>query len=162
VAIIDKKDKVRRDCEVVKGRPKPAPPRPRRPEGLYIALGDSISTSIGASAPSKSWVSLYLGYLASSGSGVTKLENLAQPGHTTSDLRRLRLPRAVSSIAASDDTLRVTITIGVNDACDPTRAVLRARWRRTCARSWRSSTKRSPVTRVTRRDLSFRRSLSPE
>jgi hypothetical protein len=56
VAIADGKDRVRRDCEVVKGLPKLSPPRPRPSEGLYIALGDSTSTSIGASVPSKSWV----------------------------------------------------------------------------------------------------------
>jgi lysophospholipase L1-like esterase len=118
VAVADRKDKVRRDCEVVKGRPKPVPPPPPVVHGLYIALGDSISTSIGTTGPSKSWVSLYFGYLASSGSGVTKLDNLAQPGHTTTELRSSRLPRAVALIDGPDDTVRVTITIGFNDGCD--------------------------------------------
>lgn len=119
VAIADRRDKVRKDCEVVRGRPKPkpTPPPPVRREGLYVALGDSISEGIGASAPPKSWVRLYFNHLASSGSGVTRLENLAFRGHTTTDLRTSRLPRAVSIIDDTDDTLRVTINIGVNDAC---------------------------------------------
>jgi lysophospholipase L1-like esterase len=115
IAIADKRDRVRKDCEVVRGRPKPKPPT--APEHLYIALGDSLSEGLGASTPSKSWVRLYFGYLASSGSGVTRLENLAFRGHTTSDLRTFRLPRAVGIINEADDTARVTLNIGVNDAC---------------------------------------------
>lgn len=118
VAIADRKDKVRRDCEVVKGRARPAPPPPppASNDRVYVALGDSTSTPIGASSPSKSWVQLYYGHLAAS-AGVTRLRNLAQPGHTTTDLRRFRLPSAVGTINGSDDTVRVTITIGINDVC---------------------------------------------
>jgi hypothetical protein len=116
VAWVDEKDTVRRDCEFVKGLPKPPQPVPPPASGgLYIALGDSISTSIGASSAAKSWVNLYSGYLASR--GVTSLYNLAQPGHTTTDLRAFRAPRAVSIINDANDTLRVTITIGINDRC---------------------------------------------
>lgn len=115
VAIADRRDKVRKDCEVAKGRPKPPPPTRR--EGLYIALGDSISEGLGASSPTRNWVKLYYNHMAASGSGLTRLENLAFRGHTTADLRTLRLPRAVSIINDPDDTLRVTVNIGVNDAC---------------------------------------------
>lgn len=89
VAIADANDKVSRDCEVVKGRPSPSPPPPSASdERVYLALGDSISTAIGdsistaigASAPAKSWVRLYCDRLASS-AGITRLDNLAQPGH---------------------------------------------------------------------------------
>ena len=116
VAIADKKDRVRRDCEVVKGLPKssPSPPGPST-EGLYIALGDSISGGGGASASSKSWVRLYFGHLVSSGSGVTRLHNLAQQGETTDSLRTFTLPRAVRIIDDVNDTLRVTINIGGGD-----------------------------------------------
>jgi lysophospholipase L1-like esterase len=118
VAIADRKDKVKSDCEVVKGRPKLSTPPPPPPSNdrLYIALGDSISTAIGASTASKSWVSLYYGYLASR-AGITRLHDFAQPGHTTADLRQFRLPRALSTINGSDDAVRVTITIGTNDVC---------------------------------------------
>ena len=138
VAIAERRDEVSRDCEVVKGRPKPSPPPPPPPaiDRLYIALGDSTSTSIGASSPSKSWVRLYYGHLASS-AGVTRLENLAQPGQTTTGLRERTLPSAVGTIDGSDDTLRVTITIGGADICvgafpgcpEPARLRCRAGWR---------------------------------
>src|SRR6187399_2288068 len=59
VAIADGKDKVGKDCEVVRGRPTPSPPRNPAADRLYLALGDSISTGIGASTPAKSWVTLY-------------------------------------------------------------------------------------------------------
>ena len=104
---------------MVKGRPrKPPPPPPPPPSNdrVYVALGDSTSTAIGTSSPSKSWVQLYYGYLAAS-AGVTRLVNLAQPGHTTTDLRQFRLPSAVGTINGSDDTVRVTIAIGINDVC---------------------------------------------
>jgi lysophospholipase L1-like esterase len=118
VAIADRTDRVRQDCEVVKGRAKPSPPQPPpSSHGLYIALGDSISEGLGASSPSKSWVSLYFSYLATSGSGVTRLHNLAFRGHTSTDLRRFRLAGAVGLIDNSDDTLRVTLDIGINDRC---------------------------------------------
>jgi lysophospholipase L1-like esterase len=122
VAIADRKDRVRKDCEVVRGRPKPPPPPPPAPPvRLYIALGDSLSAGIGASSPLKGWVRLYYGYLASTGS-VTRLHNLAQAGHTTTDLRRLRLPQAVGLIDSSDDTVRITINIGFNDVCESANA----------------------------------------
>jgi len=110
VAIADSADKVGEDCEVVRGRPTPSHDR------LYLALGDSISTSIGASTPAKSWVALYRSQLAAN-AGITFVENLAQPGHTTGDMRGFRLPRALSAIDGPDDTRWVTITIGVNDVC---------------------------------------------
>jgi lysophospholipase L1-like esterase len=116
VAIADGKDKVGKDCEVVRGRPTPSPPRTPADERLYLALGDSISTSIGASTTAKSWVTLYRGQLAAN-AGVTLVQNFAQPGHTTADMRRFRLARAVSTIDDPDDTRWVTITIGVNDIC---------------------------------------------
>jgi lysophospholipase L1-like esterase len=116
VAMADSRDKVSRDCEVVRGRPTPSPPRSPADERLYVALGDSISTGIGASTPAKSWVTLYRGQLAAS-AGVTSVQNFAQPGHTTDDMRLFRLPRALSTINGPDDTRWVTITIGVNDAC---------------------------------------------
>ncbi len=125
VAIADKKDRVRKDCEVVKGLPKPLPPPlppPPPPSdnsgGLYIALGASTAAGIGASVPSKAWVNLYFGYLVSNGSGVARLENLARAGDTTTDLRTRQVPGAVSLIDGSSDTLRVTIGIGRNDLCD--------------------------------------------
>jgi lysophospholipase L1-like esterase len=122
VAIADRKDEVRKDCEVVKGLPKPPlPPPPPPPSvdngGLYIALGASAAAGEGASVPSKRWVNLYFGYLASNGSGVTRLENLARAGDTTTDLRTRQVPGAVSLIDGSSDTLRVTIGIGRNDFC---------------------------------------------
>ena len=121
VAIADRKDEVRKDCEVVKGLPKPPPPPPPPPpvdnSGLYIALGASAAAGTGASVPSKGWVNLYFGYLASNGSGVTRLENLARAGDTTTDLRTRQVPAAVSLIDGSSDTLRVTIGIGRNDFC---------------------------------------------
>jgi lysophospholipase L1-like esterase len=122
-ATADARDTVRSDCEVVRGRPKPSPPRPTPPSAdrLYIALGDSISAGIGASSSSKSWVSLYYGYLASSGT-VTQLHNFGIPRYTTADLRRLQLPRAVSVIDGSHDTVRITINIGFNDGCESANA----------------------------------------
>ena len=116
VAIADGKDKVGKDCEVVRGRPTPSPPRNPAADRLYLALGDSISTGIGASTPAKSWVTLYRSQLAAS-AGVTFVQNFAQPGHTTGDMRGLRLPRALNAIDGPDDTRWVTITIGVNDVC---------------------------------------------
>jgi lysophospholipase L1-like esterase len=116
VAIADGKDRVGKDCEVVRGRPAPSPPRRPADDRVYLALGDSISTNIGASTSAKSWVTLYRGQLAAS-AGVTLVQNLAQPGHTTTDMRRFRLARAVSTIDGPDDTRWVTITIGRNDIC---------------------------------------------
>jgi lysophospholipase L1-like esterase len=116
VAVADGKDKVGKDCEVVRGRPTPSPPHNPADDRLYLALGDSISTSIGASTPAKSWVTLYRSQLAAN-AGVTLVQNLAQPGHTTGDMRGFRLPRALSAIDGPDDTRWVTITIGVNDVC---------------------------------------------
>jgi lysophospholipase L1-like esterase len=123
VAVADKHDKLK-GCEVVKGVPKPPPSAPSAdPVGLYIALGDSISTGFGASVPSKGWVNLYFGYLASNGSGVTKLTDVAREMATTQELRRLDVARAVANINLPSDTLRLTIDIGRNDikynpACD--------------------------------------------
>jgi len=125
VAIADGKDKVGKDCEVVKGLPPPSPPPPSPPpppppsdnSGVYISLGASAAAGTGASVPSKGWVNLYFGYLASNGSGVTRLENLARAGDTTADLRTRQVPGAVSLIDGSSDTLRVTIGIGRNDFC---------------------------------------------
>jgi lysophospholipase L1-like esterase len=122
LAIADARDTVR-GCEVVKGLPTPPPAPPAEPVGLYIALGDSISTGFGASAPSKGWVNLYFGYLASNGSGVMKLTDVARELATTEDLRRIDLARAVANINLPSDTLRLTIDIGRNDikynpACD--------------------------------------------
>lgn len=116
VAIADKSDTVK-GCEVVKGLPKPppSPPPPSDEGGLYIALGTSISAGIGASTATKAWVSLYFGYLASNGSGVTRLSNIAQPGVTSDQIRRFQLPSAVASIDRPSDTLRVTIDVGSND-----------------------------------------------
>ncbi len=123
VAIADKEDKVRKNCEVVKGLSGPLPPPPPPPpppvdnSGLYIALGASAAAGEGASVPSKRWVNLYFGYLASNGSGVTRLENLARAGDTSTDLLTRQVPGAVSLIDGSSDTLRVTIGIGRNDFC---------------------------------------------
>lgn len=122
VAIADANDTIK-GCEVVKGRPAQPPPPPADPVGLYVALGDSLSTGFGASTPSKGWVNLYFGYLASNGSGVTKLTDVARELATTDDLRRIDLARAVANIDLPSDTLRVTIDIGRNDikynqACD--------------------------------------------
>jgi lysophospholipase L1-like esterase len=115
VAVADSADKVGKDCEVVRGRPAPVPQRPAD-DRLYIALGDSISAGIGASTPAKGWVTLYRAQLAAS-AGVTRVYNFGEPGHTTTDMRRLRLPRALSTIDGPDDTRWVTITIGSNDIC---------------------------------------------
>lgn len=114
VAIADTKDKLR-GCEVVKGLPVKPPAPPAEQVGLYVALGDSLSTGYGASTPSKGWVSLYFGYLATNGSGVTKVTSVAREGATTDDLRRIDLARAVANINLPSDTLRVTIDIGRND-----------------------------------------------
>jgi lysophospholipase L1-like esterase len=124
VAIADAADKLK-GCEVVKGRrqpPAPTPP-PADDVGLYLALGDSLSQGFGASGPTKGWVSLYFGYLASNGSGVTKVTSVARESATTADLVRLDLARAKANIDLPSDTLRVTIDIGRNDiklnpACD--------------------------------------------
>lgn len=117
VAIADKNDKVGKDCEVVKGLPK-RPPSPPDKSGLYISLGASAAAGVGASIPSKRWVNLYFGYLASNGSGVTRLENLAREGETTAGLRERQVLEAVNRIDGSSDTLRVTIGIGRNDLCE--------------------------------------------
>lgn len=114
VAVADTSDKLK-GCEVVKGLPTPPSAPPADPVGLYIALGDSISTGYGASAPSKTWVSLYFGYLASNGSGVTKVTSVAREMATTDDLRRIDLARAVANIDLPSDTRRLTIDIGRND-----------------------------------------------
>lgn len=114
VAIADTRDKLK-GCEVVKGLPAPPSAPPSHTDGLYIALGDSISTGDKASAPSKTWVSLYFGYLASNGSGVTKLTSVARSGATSDDLRRIDLGRARANIDLPSDTLRITIDIGMND-----------------------------------------------
>lgn len=116
VAIADKSDTIK-GCEVVKGLPKPPPPPPPSDESgaLYIALGTSISAGIGASTFTKTWVSLYFGYLASNGSGVARLSNLARPGVTSDEIRTGQLPSVVSLIDLPSDTLRVTIDAGSND-----------------------------------------------
>jgi lysophospholipase L1-like esterase len=115
IAIADKRDKVS-GCEIVKGlQESPPPPPSDEGGGLYVALGTSISAGIGASTATKTWVWLYFGYLSSNGSGVTRLSNIAQPGVTSDEIRRLQLSRAVALIDQPSDTLRVTIDVGSND-----------------------------------------------
>jgi lysophospholipase L1-like esterase len=114
VAIADKSDTIK-GCEVVKGLPKPPPPPSDESGGLYIALGTSISAGLGASTATKTWVWLYFGYLASNGSGVARLSNLARPGVTTDEIRRGQLLSAIALIDSPSDTLRVTIDGGSND-----------------------------------------------
>jgi lysophospholipase L1-like esterase len=115
VAIADKSDTIT-GCEVIKGLPKPPPPPPSDESGgLYIALGTSISAGIGATTNAKMWVSLYFGHLASNGSGVARLWNLARPGVTSAEIVRDQLPSAVTFIDLPSDTLRVTIDAGSND-----------------------------------------------
>jgi Ca2+-binding RTX toxin-like protein len=115
IAIADKTDRVGRDCEVVRGLPKPPPPVDN--SGLYISLGASAAAGEGASVPSKAWVNLYFGYLASNGSGVTRRENLAEAGATTADVLYRQVRGAVTIIDESSNTIRVTISIGRNDGC---------------------------------------------
>ena len=123
VAIADKKDKVP-GCEIVKGLPKrPPPPPPPGQGGLYIALGDSISSGFDVSVP---WVSLYFQHLVSSGSGVTDLLNVALAGATSGYLLDHELAKALTNIDWTSDTRVVTITIGRNDVgtglCDQANA----------------------------------------
>jgi Ca2+-binding RTX toxin-like protein len=115
IAIADKTDRVGRDCEVVRGLPKSPPPVDN--SGLYISLGASAAAGVGASVPSKAWVNLYFGYLASTGSGVTRRENLAEAGATTGDVLNRQVRGAVTIIDESSNTIRVTISIGRNDGC---------------------------------------------
>ena len=49
IAIADKTDRVGRDCEVVRGLPKPPPPVDN--SGLYISLGASAAAGVGATSP---------------------------------------------------------------------------------------------------------------
>jgi RTX calcium-binding nonapeptide repeat (4 copies) len=115
VAIADTSDKLK-GCEVVKGLPKLPPAPPANAEGLYIALGTSISAGAGASAYSKQWVNLYFRYLASNGSGVTRLWSVVQPFDNTSDkIRAIGVSRAVAVIKLPSDTLRVTLDVGLPD-----------------------------------------------
>jgi lysophospholipase L1-like esterase len=121
VAVADANDKIS-GCEVVKGLPAPPPPPPPPPPpakgGLYVALGDSVSSGINVSVP---WVSLYFDHLRSSGTGVTSLLNVALAGATSNVLLELELPKALTAIDAADDAIRVTISIGRNDqgpGCD--------------------------------------------
>jgi lysophospholipase L1-like esterase len=116
VAIAEKGDTVN-GCEIIKGLPKPLPPSPPSDEGggLYVALGTSITAGLGASSATKTWVWLYFGYLSSNASGVTRLSNIAEPGVTSDEVRRLQLSRAVALIDQPSDTLRVTIDVGSND-----------------------------------------------
>jgi len=118
VAVADKNDKATRGCEVVRGLPKPPPPPPAAPRGLYLTLGASITAGVGASVGPKAWANLYFRYLASNGSGVTELRNLALSGASSTYIRSSQLPRAVASINESSDTLRVTVDIGRNDGCE--------------------------------------------
>lgn len=83
--------------------------------GLYVALGDSLAAGFGASNVSKSYVSLYYGYLQSNGSGVTDLLKLSLAGATSTDLQNTKLGQALTAINASSDTKAVTINMGFND-----------------------------------------------
>ena len=117
----DVRDKVSRDCEVVRGSkrvPTPPPPTPPpAPGALYIALGDSISAGVGASAPDQTFVAVYFDRLRANGL-VQHLMNRAVSGATAADVLAGQLPRALADIADPSDTKLITLTVGGNDARD--------------------------------------------
>ena len=114
----DVRDKVVRDCEVVRGPtpPPPAPPPPP-PAGLYIALGDSISAGVGASTRDKGFVAIYFARLRANRL-LQQLSNRAVSGATAADLLAGQLPGALADIAAPSDTKLITLTVGGNDSRD--------------------------------------------
>jgi lysophospholipase L1-like esterase len=90
---------------------------------LYVALGDSIAASVGASSPATG----YVGRLFSDfrrDLGVTRLSNRSVSGETSASIRAGgQLDRALGDINGSSDTRAVTIDIGINDL-----ATCRGKW----------------------------------
>jgi lysophospholipase L1-like esterase len=115
----DVRDKVARDCEIVRGpKPVPPPPPPTPPaDALYIALGDSISAGVGASTRDNGFVAIYFARLRADGL-LQQLSNRAVSGATAADVLAGQLPRALGDIAGPSDTKVMTVTVGGNDSRD--------------------------------------------
>jgi lysophospholipase L1-like esterase len=102
--------------------PDPASGVGQSSEALYVALGDSVATGVGASS---SYVERLFSHYQST-LGVTQLSNRAVSGATSGSLRTGgQLDSALADINAASDTRAVTIDIGGND-------------RGECAGSWDS------------------------
>jgi lysophospholipase L1-like esterase len=101
---------------------------------VYLALGDSLSTGVGASVPSQTgYVPLFHEYLRrnlscegrgeSEGCAALRLNNIGVSGATTTTLLRDQLPLALAELEARNqdanprnDVEVITIDIGGNDA----------------------------------------------
>ena len=90
-------------------------PRAEAANQPYVALGDSVSSGIGASSPAHNYVGLlYADYQSSV--GANQLLNLAQPATTSSTLiSGGQLATALADVNAATDTRALTIGIGAND-----------------------------------------------
>lgn len=80
-------------------------------ELVYVALGDSSATGIGASAPSKSYVGRIASMMEEKTGKKVKIINLSVPGAKTQDLIDIQLPQ----LSKIKNPNLVTISIGAND-----------------------------------------------
>lgn len=103
----------------------------RRGALRYVALGDSLAQSIGASDPERGYVGLLAGRLERATGQTVEVINLSSTGIMIHDLVRDQLPAL--------DALRprptlVTVTIGTNDVGRRTPDELRSRLDELCSR----------------------------
>ena len=114
----------------------PPPTPPGLP--LHVALGDSVAAGVGAT-PGEGYVDLLVARLrteldclpagataAADGCRRLGVENLAVPGHRTTELMAVQLPAATALMARRngnanprDDVETVSVTIGGNDVFGP-------------------------------------------
>jgi lysophospholipase L1-like esterase len=81
---------------------------------LWVALGDSMSQGIGASAPGRGWVGQLSERLAVGGWG-HRLVNLSVSGGRTQDVLDRQLPALVGLTSQGPPAALVTLVIGSND-----------------------------------------------
>jgi lysophospholipase L1-like esterase len=82
---------------------------------LWVALGDSLTQGIGASAPDRGWVGQLAARLAEAGRPM-RVVNLAVTGARVEDVRSRQLP-ALRGLGMQPDL--VTLLIGSNDLMSP-------------------------------------------
>ena len=100
-----------------------------RAEGpLWVAIGDSMTQGIGASAPERGWVGQLAEHLAASGSP-HRVVNLSVTGARVQDAVDHQLPALRDLLAMGQSPDLVTVVVGSNDVVSPRlRAGLTARF----------------------------------
>ena len=94
--------------------------RPRRAGPLWVALGDSLSQGIGASAFDRGWVGQLRDRMRADGRGM-RLVNLSVSGARTRDVLDTQVPALARLSAEVAEPDLVTLMIGSNDLMTPAR-----------------------------------------